>query len=270
MWNCVTDSIKADMNMDTGMSRFILLSAALHLGALAALGYGPVRPAQRLPSALSVTLDAPSGMTATAARHGAAPQASAIAGEKSSGISVKHAALPKPAKNAPPASPQNIPSSTLTHAYADSLANARVDEVSNDSPSPAAEQTREEPIADTETYDVIAQQPAVSYIQHIDSAMLTSRLAGQLRDALAPYFAYPLMARRNGWQGQVRVGLRVEADGRLSHVRIAQSSGYRLLDSAALATLNHISAVPRAAGWLEGRHFDMVLPIDYRLIDGQS
>jgi protein TonB len=78
------------------------------------------------------------------------------------------------------------------------------------------------------------------------------------------------MARRNGWQGQVQVGLRVEADGRLSHVRIAHSSGYRLLDSAALATLNRINAVPKATGWLDGRHFDMVLPIDYRLIDGQS
>jgi protein TonB len=78
------------------------------------------------------------------------------------------------------------------------------------------------------------------------------------------------MARRNGWEGQVQVGLRVEADGRLSHVRIAHSSGYRALDSAALTTLDRINALPEAAGWLDGRHFDMVLPIEYRLIDGQS
>ncbi len=256
--------------MNTGMSRFILLSAALHLGVLAALGYSPVRPVQRLPSTITVTLDASSGMTTNVARHGPAPQASVIASKKSSSISIKHSAPPKLAKNSPPASPKNVPSSTLTHAYSDSLANDRVNEVGNDSPSPAAEQAREEPIADAETHDDITQRPPISYIQHLDLASLTSRLAGQLRDALAPYFAYPMMARRNGWQGQVRVGLRVEADGHLSHVHIAHSSGYRLLDSAALATLNHISAVPQAAGWLEGRHFDMVLPIDYRLIDGQS
>jgi len=99
---------------------------------------------------------------------------------------------------------------------------------------------------------------------------LSAQLESRLRQAMAPYFVYPLMARRNGWEGQVEVGLRVEADGHLSHLHITRSSGYRLLDKAALATLNGIGTVPDAAGWLEGRHFDMVLPIEYRLIDGQS
>ena len=258
------------MSMGTGMSRFILLSAALHLGALAALGYGPLRPAQGLPSILSVTLNASSEVKATAARHSAAPQASAVSSVKSSGTSVKRSAPPKSAKTSIRARPQNVFSPTMAQASAASHANNRVSEVSNDSPSSATGQAREDPIATAATHDDIAQQPAVSYLQPINIATLTARLAGQLRDSLAPYFAYPMMARRNGWEGQVRVGLRVEADGRLSHVRIAHSSGYRLLDSAALTTLNRISAVPQAAGWLEGRHFDMVLPIDYRLIDGQS
>jgi protein TonB len=116
----------------------------------------------------------------------------------------------------------------------------------------------------------IAEQAAIPPTQQLDAATLSSQLEGQLRNALAPYFTYPLMARRNGWEGQVQVGLRVEADGRLSHVRIAHSSGYRALDSAALTTLDRINALPEAAGWLDGRHFDMVLPIEYRLIDGQS
>ena len=264
------DNIKADRDMDTGMSRFILLSAALHLGALAALGYSPVRPAQLIPSTLSVTLNESSEMKAAAARHSAVPPASIVSGVKTSGISVKHAASPKPEKLSLQTGPHNIPSPAMTQAQAASHASDRINELGSHSVSPPTEQSRQDPLADAKSHDGIGQQPAVSHFQYIDLATLTTRIATQLRDALAPYFAYPMMARRNGWQGQVRVGLRVEADGRLSHVRIAHSSGYRLLDSAALATLNHISTVPQAVGWLEGRHFDMVLPIDYRLIDGQS
>jgi protein TonB len=258
------------MNKDTGMSRFILLSAALHLGALAALGYGPVRPAQLVTSTLSVTLNESSEMKAAAARHSAAPPASAVSSVKIGGISARHSAPPKPAKLSLQTGPHDAPSPAMTQAQVASLANDRVNELDSNSVSPPTEQTHDDPLADVESHDDPTHQAAVSHIQYIDLATLTTRLAGQLRDALAPYFAYPMMARRNGWQGQVRVGLRVEADGRLSHVRIAHSSGYRLLDSAALATLNHISTVPQAVGWLEGRHFDMVLPIDYRLIDGQS
>jgi TonB family protein len=258
------------MNMDTGMSRFILLSAALHLGALAALDYSPVRPAQLVRSTLSVTLTEASEMKAAAVRHSAAPPASVVSSVKTSGISVKPSASSKTAKLSPQTRSHNVPSPALTQAQIASHANDRVNELGSDSVTPPLEQSHEDPLADVELHDGAARQPAVSYIQNIDLATLTTRLAGQLRNALAPYFAYPMMARRNGWQGQVSVGLRVEADGHLSHVRIAHSSGYRLLDSAALATLSHISSVPQAVGWLEGRHFDMVLPIDYRLIDGQS
>lgn len=250
MWNCVTDSIKADMNMDTGMSRFILLSAALHLGALAALDHGPVRPAQLVTSTLSVTLNESSAMKAAAARHSAAPPASVTSSAKIGGIGVKHSVPPKPAKCSLQTRPHNVPPPAMTQAQVTSHANDRVNELYSDSVSPPTEQSHQDPLADVESHDDPVQQPAVSHIQYIDLATLTSRLAGQLRDALAPYFAYPMMARRNGWQGQVRVGLRVEADGRLSHVRIARSSGYRLLDNAALATLNHISIVPQAVGWL--------------------
>jgi len=270
MWNCVTDNIKAEMNMDTGMSRFILLSAALHLGALVVLGYSPVRPAQLLPSTLSVTLNASSGMTAAAVPHNVAPPASTVSSMKTSSIGVNPPTPPKLAKLSPQPRPHNVSPPAMTQAHADSHANDRVNELGSNTVSLPTEQSHENPLAEVESHNTPPQQPAVSHIQYADLATLTARFAGQLRDALAPYFVYPMLARRNGWQGQVRVGLRVEADGRLSHVRIAHSSGYRLLDSAALATLNHISTVPQAAGWLEGRHFDMVLPIDYRLIDGQS
>jgi TonB family protein len=115
-----------------------------------------------------------------------------------------------------------------------------------------------------------APQSPNEHNQKSAAATVESHLTDRLRDILARYFVYPSMARRNGWEGKVQVGLRVEADGRLSHLHIAHSSGYPLLDDSALTTLNRIDTLPEAAGWLDGQHFDMVLPIEYRLIDGQS
>ncbi len=89
-----------------------------------------------------------------------------------------------------------------------------------------------------------------------------------LRRALRAHFSYPMLARRRGWQGQVRLGLRVEPDGRLSHVRVLKSSGYGILDRAAMASVRAIALLPRASRWLHGQHFDMVLPVEYRLLDG--
>lgn len=45
---------------------------------------------------------------------------------------------------------------------------------------------------------------------------------------------YPPQARRNGWEGTAIVALEITADGELAEVRIHKSSGYRILDEAAL------------------------------------
>lgn len=45
---------------------------------------------------------------------------------------------------------------------------------------------------------------------------------------------YPAAARRNGWEGTTVVALEVAADGTLTEVRVHRSSGYRVLDEAAV------------------------------------
>ncbi len=96
---------------------------------------------------------------------------------------------------------------------------------------------------------------------------LQQRLQARLRDALAPYFVYPPLARRQGWQGEVTVALRVETDGRLSGIHLIASSGHGIIDRDALRTLQEIPRLDHIDGWLENNHFDMVLPIEYRLTD---
>lgn len=255
--------------MTAGMSRFIMLSAALHLAALAALGHGTARPMKFLPSALSVTFrDGPSDDAVKISRHGNPQAAAPPSAAKSNTKHVDHPMPATPAKVAAPEVKHDVPAPSTKLARSETNAGKKDIHAKPIMPRPTRQDVAS--ITDGKEQDHIAVQLAAAPSPHLDTALLGSRLEGQLRDALAPYFAYPMLARRNGWQGQVRLGLRVEADGRLSHVRIAHSSGYRLLDRAALSTLNRIKTVPKAAGWLDGQHFDIVLPIDYRLIDGQS
>ncbi|MGD8571139.1 MAG: energy transducer TonB, partial [Gammaproteobacteria bacterium] len=82
------------------------------------------------------------------------------------------------------------------------------------------------------------------------------------------YFHYPRLARRNGWQGMVKLSLRIEPNGELSHVRVLETSGFEILDQAAIESVNKISAIPGADDWLRGSHFDTVLPVRYQLIHG--
>ena len=86
-----------------------------------------------------------------------------------------------------------------------------------------------------------------------------------LRKALLTRFDYPLLARRKGWEGRVRVAVVVEPDGGLKDMHVVQSSGYQVLDQAALEDLREVGQLPEANVWLAGKALAVVLPIQYRL-----
>jgi TonB family protein len=54
--------------------------------------------------------------------------------------------------------------------------------------------------------------------------------------------------------------------GQLSAVRIVRSSGYDILDQAAVEALNRLRQVPEAAAILNGTVLSLVLPVRYRLV----
>jgi len=93
-----------------------------------------------------------------------------------------------------------------------------------------------------------------------DSA-LQERLRITLQQALAEHFTYPLLARRRGWQGKVVLSFRLEADGRILDARIARSSGYGVLDHAALSALGKVKRLQRGLS----RGLTLHLPVIYRL-----
>lgn len=96
------------------------------------------------------------------------------------------------------------------------------------------------------------------------SAVIKNKLDAIIKEN----FRYPRFAVRRGWQGTVELGLRIEANGKLSRLRVVKTSGYQILDQAALTTLAKTSYINDIESWLAGDTFDTILPVKYKLIDG--
>ncbi|QDU73469.1 transport protein TonB [Bremerella volcania] len=55
---------------------------------------------------------------------------------------------------------------------------------------------------------------------------------------------YPVEAVRNGWEGEVLLRIAVAPDGHVSHVSVEKSSGYEILDQAALRAVRLWKGIP--------------------------
>ncbi|MGF1616107.1 MAG: energy transducer TonB [Gammaproteobacteria bacterium] len=77
---------------------------------------------------------------------------------------------------------------------------------------------------------------------------------------------YPALARRRGYEGHVLIQAGIQADGRTGQVEVKQSSGHRVLDEAAVATVKDWRFLPaRRAGQAVSTTVD--IPIRFRLDD---
>jgi len=94
-----------------------------------------------------------------------------------------------------------------------------------------------------------------------------SRLQQSLTEALASHFHYPRLARKRGWQGTVEIGLNIAINGELSNIRVIQSSGYRVLDRAAINSLKNLGNLTEAKEWLTS-DYNGKFPVHYALVDG--
>jgi protein TonB len=92
-------------------------------------------------------------------------------------------------------------------------------------------------------------------------------LRASVMDLVARQLNYPAIARRKGWQGVVKLKLHIEPDGLISDLHIDETSGYTALDEAALQSLQ-LANIPNAAQWLHGETRNIIIPVEYRLIDG--
>lgn len=75
---------------------------------------------------------------------------------------------------------------------------------------------------------------------------------------------YPSRARAERKHGIVNVAFTMDRDGRILDAKISKSSGYELLDSAAIAMLNKASPLPLPPDSMPGSAIDLVVPVNYR------
>lgn len=94
-----------------------------------------------------------------------------------------------------------------------------------------------------------------------------SHLKALLRSAIQEHFVYPPIARKNGWQGRVYIGLTISSVGKFRDIRLVKRSSYPVLDSSAVDTLKRIGAVPTMQAFLPDHGQDLVIPVNYRLIE---
>lgn len=92
------------------------------------------------------------------------------------------------------------------------------------------------------------------------------KISTALKQLLSANFVYPQLARQRGWEGTVVISLRILPDGNLTNIQVADSSGSIVLDRAAIRSMQQIT-IPQAIAWMQGKELDMVIPIEYRLLD---
>lgn len=128
---------------------------------------------------------------------------------------------------------------------------------------PAAQESRSAPETVTWAYD--ESEPIHSTRAPPPLHQPGEEILSQVRQAMSRYFSYPLLARQQGWEGEVLLGFSVFPDGRIDDVRIVQSSGHRLLDEAACSALARVGALPDAR---PQERLQLHLPVTYRLTEG--
>lgn len=223
--------------------RAILVSIAVHAAALILLP-GLARDAKKLelpPLLATLRLAAPAEPAAVIAPpqpvHEARPQPRAAKPVREEHVAVRTA---EPARNEPPA-----PAVVAQAAPAAGPEKAAREEAPAIAAAP-------QPVRPS------APAPAVQ-----DSLVLDS-YGRALSDLLARQQQYPRLAALRGWEGEVRLRLRVARKGSLVAVEVVHSSGHEILDQHALQLIQ-AAALPAPPDALGDREIQVVVPIHYKL-----
>jgi len=87
----------------------------------------------------------------------------------------------------------------------------------------------------------------------------------RLRRWLSKYKHYPEAAQKQKQEGKLVVSFVIARDGTVSDPRIERSSGFPLLDEAALKMLRDASPVPPLPATFRGQRAAIALPVDYSI-----
>ncbi len=97
-----------------------------------------------------------------------------------------------------------------------------------------------------------------------NSSTSKARVASILYKELNQYFTYPRLAIKQNWQGKVLLSLRVTSNGEIKNIQLNSSSGYDVLDQAAINSLSKVEQLPEISSWLPF-DIDLEFPVIYKL-----
>jgi protein TonB len=87
----------------------------------------------------------------------------------------------------------------------------------------------------------------------------------RLGELPARHQKYPRVAALRGWEGEVRLRLKVARKGNLRGVALDRSSGFEVLDQHALAMLEALAGLPPLPEALDRNEILVVVPINFKL-----
>ncbi len=85
-----------------------------------------------------------------------------------------------------------------------------------------------------------------------------------IQQKIGTYLFYPWEAKFNGWEGVVIVKFTLLRDGHLKELDIVKSSGYPLLDEAAVSAVRKASPYPSLEYYHKTEELEVILPINYQ------
>jgi len=104
-------------------------------------------------------------------------------------------------------------------------------------------------------------------VSKVNSDISRARVVSILHEKLKQHFSYPVLAQRKNWQGKVLLTLRITHKGTIEDVQLNKSSGYSILDQAAITSLVNLGQLPKISSWLSS-DLDLKIPVLYQLIEG--
>ena len=100
----------------------------------------------------------------------------------------------------------------------------------------------------------------------IDNAL--NSYGNLLGRTIAKYKSYPKIAQRRGWQGTALLDLKIDSNGNVLSAVVRESSGYDALDKNALEMVEKASPFPTPPKVLQGRTFNISVPVAFKLSNG--
>jgi TonB family protein len=82
------------------------------------------------------------------------------------------------------------------------------------------------------------------------SGLVTTEYLG-LFEAIERVKRYPRLARERGMEGVVRIRFRLDPSGNVEHIKVVQSSGFKILDSASVSAVYRAAPMPYVNGWVD-------------------